>query len=246
MYLTASNPICKHPIQQRSLKMAPRMSKDSDTMSRASTLQGIATTDFAPRTAHKTNEFIALQTLLETPEIQATVSASSNTSETLVESQSTIKRNKRRTVYWIVGLTTFASLIVLAAILGVILGPRRVSRHSARQRTSEVQQDEKRGTRSGKQRIGRQSKDKCDQAPVSRTKEGCHSMREGTGIYARPEKRGVHGPGEHPRAPMQEPHSDAYVRISLGSKTLYTARGQYRNIMRSDGQINKTPRWDER
>ncbi|CAD0012650.1 unnamed protein product [Aureobasidium pullulans] len=112
--------------------MAPRMSKDSDTMSRASTLQGIATTDFAPRTAHKTNEFIALQTLLETPEIQATVSASSNTSENLVESQSTIKRNKRRTVYWIVGLTTFASLIVLAAILGVILGPRRVSQHSAR------------------------------------------------------------------------------------------------------------------
>lgn len=132
MYLTASNPICKHPIQPRSLKMAPRMSKDSDTMSRASTLQGIATTDFAPRTAHKTNEFVALQTLLETPEIQATVSASSNTSETLVESQSTIKRNKRRTVYWIVGLTTFASLIVLAAILGVILGPRRVSQHSAR------------------------------------------------------------------------------------------------------------------
>jgi len=132
MYLTASNPIRKHPIQPRSLKMAPRMSKDSDTMSRASTLQGIATTDFAPRTAHKTNEFIALQTLLETPEIQATASASSNTSETLVESQSTIKRNKRRTVYWIVGLTTFASLIVLAAILGVILGPRRVSQHSAR------------------------------------------------------------------------------------------------------------------
>jgi len=108
--------------------MASRISKDSDTISETSTLaSSTATTDFAPKTTAKHNNFIALQTLLETPELQATTS-STNTSETLVESQAVIdKRNKRRKIYFTIGLTTFMSCAILAAILVVIFGPTRVN-----------------------------------------------------------------------------------------------------------------------
>ncbi|KAI4724497.1 hypothetical protein E4T49_07756 [Aureobasidium sp. EXF-10728] len=108
--------------------------KDSDTLSQTSTLAGgIATTDFAPRTTTtKTNhDFIALQTLLETPELVATTS-SSNTSETFVDSQSLIKKHKRLKLYWIMGFTAVGSCMVLASILVVIFGPRPVGRNHAR------------------------------------------------------------------------------------------------------------------
>jgi len=130
-YLNNINPtsifIRLHPTLSLS-RMASRISKDSDTISETSTLaSSTATTDFAPKTTAKHNNFIALQTLLETPELQATAS-STNTSETLVESQAMIdKRNKRRTIYFTIGLTTFMSCAVLAAILVVIFGSTRVN-----------------------------------------------------------------------------------------------------------------------
>ena len=107
--------------------MASPILKDSDTISETSTLANIATTDFAPKPTTKHNNFIALQTLLETPELVATTSSS--TGETLVESQMMIKRNKRRKMYFIIGLTGFVCCTVLAAILVVIFGPTRVAQH---------------------------------------------------------------------------------------------------------------------
>ncbi|KAI5236449.1 hypothetical protein E4T42_09468 [Aureobasidium subglaciale] len=118
---------------RRHFKMAYTMTKDSDTFSDTfsdtSTLRsGIATTDFAPRTT-KNTEFVALQTLLETPELGP--STSSSTNETIVESQSILRRNKRRKTYWVIGLTVFGSVIVLTAILSVVLGPKRLRRSLA-------------------------------------------------------------------------------------------------------------------
>jgi hypothetical protein len=109
------------PTSPASLKL-----KDSDTISQTSTLANTATTDFAPKPTTKHNNFIALQTLLETPEPEATTS--STTAETLTETQlMMIKKNKRRKIYFVVGLVTFVCCAVLAAILVVIFGPRRVS-----------------------------------------------------------------------------------------------------------------------
>jgi hypothetical protein len=101
--------------------------KDSDTISQTSTLaSNTATTDFAPKSTAKHNNFIALQTLLETPEPGATTS--STTAETLTETQlMMIKKNKRRKIYFVVGLVIFVCCAVLAAILVVIFGSRRVS-----------------------------------------------------------------------------------------------------------------------
>jgi hypothetical protein len=111
---------------QRKTKMASPSLKDSDTISETSTLASTATTDFAPKPTTKHSGFIALQTLLETPEPGATIS-SSGAGETLVDSQAIIKRNKRRKIYFIIGLTTFVCCAVLAAILVVIFGPTRVA-----------------------------------------------------------------------------------------------------------------------
>jgi hypothetical protein len=106
--------------------MASPSLKDSDTISETSTLASTATADFAPKTNTKHNGFIALQTLLETPEPGASTS-SSGAGETLVDSQAIIKRNKRREIYFIIGLTTFVCCAILAAILVVIFGPTRVA-----------------------------------------------------------------------------------------------------------------------
>jgi hypothetical protein len=99
--------------------MASPSLKDSDTISETSTLASTATTDFAPKTNTKHNGFIALQTLLET--------SSSGAGETLVDSQAIMKKNKRRKIYFIIGLTTFVCCAVLAAVLVVIFGPTRVA-----------------------------------------------------------------------------------------------------------------------
>lgn len=116
-------------VQAQSRKaMASINTKDSDTISETSTLAGnVSTTDYAPRKSNNKNKntnFIALQTLLEAPELEQ--SSSSNAHETIVESQSVIKKNKRRKIYWIIGLTTFGCCTVLGAILAVIFGPRPV------------------------------------------------------------------------------------------------------------------------
>ncbi|CAD0093718.1 unnamed protein product [Aureobasidium vineae] len=112
--------------------MTSNTTKDSDTLSQTSTLAGIATTDFAPRATTKNNhDFIALQTLLETPELVATTS-SSDTSEIFVDSQSLIKKHKRLKIYWIMGFTIVGCCMVLASILVVIFGPRSVRQNHAR------------------------------------------------------------------------------------------------------------------
>jgi hypothetical protein len=107
--------------------MASPTPKDSDTLSSTSTLTTTSTTDFAPKPTPKHNNFIALQTLLETPELVATTS-STNTSETPTETQLMIKKIRRRKIYFGIGLTTFVRCSVLAAILVVIFGPKRVDR----------------------------------------------------------------------------------------------------------------------
>jgi hypothetical protein len=74
-----------HHLPQNYQTMASPTSRDTDTLSSTSTLTTTSTTDFAPKPTPKHNNFIALQTLLETPELGATTS-STNTSETATES----------------------------------------------------------------------------------------------------------------------------------------------------------------
>jgi hypothetical protein len=105
--------------------MASPTSKDSDTLSSTSTLTTTSTTDFAPKPTSKHNNFIALQTLLETPELGTTTS-STDTSQSATESAMMIKKIRRRKIYFGIGLTVFVCCSVLAAILVVIFGPRRV------------------------------------------------------------------------------------------------------------------------
>jgi hypothetical protein len=105
--------------------MASPTFKDTDTLSSTSTLTTTSTTDFAPKPTPKHNNFIALQTLLETPELGATTS-STNTSETATESAMMIKKIRRRKIYFGIGLTACVCCSVLVAILVVIFGPRRV------------------------------------------------------------------------------------------------------------------------
>lgn len=111
--------------------MASIKTKDSDTNSETSTLSGsIATADFAPRaiSKHSSNNntnFVALQTLLEAPELEQSTS-SNNANEVVTESQAVIKKNKRRKIYCIVGLLAFGCSIVLGSIFAVIFGPRPV------------------------------------------------------------------------------------------------------------------------
>ncbi|KEQ60659.1 uncharacterized protein M437DRAFT_53655 [Aureobasidium melanogenum CBS 110374] len=111
--------------------MASINTKDSDAISETSTLAGsLSTTDYVPRKSTNKNNnnnntnFIALQTLLEAPELEQ--SSSLHARETIVESQAVVKKNKRRKIYWIIGLTTFGCCTVLGAILAVIFGPRPV------------------------------------------------------------------------------------------------------------------------
>lgn len=121
------------PISAAQLRyaMASIKTKESDAISETSTLAGsIATTDFAPRSITKhssknNTNFVALQTLLEAPELEQS-SSSNSASETITETQSVIKKNKRRKIYWLVGLLIFGCCIVLGAILAVIFGPRPV------------------------------------------------------------------------------------------------------------------------
>lgn len=112
--------------------MASINTKDSDTISETSTLAGsVSTADYAPRRSfnknnnNNTTNFIALQTLLEAPELEQSTS-STNANEIVVESQEVIKKNKRRKIYWIIGLLTFGCSIILGAILAVIFGQRPV------------------------------------------------------------------------------------------------------------------------
>jgi hypothetical protein len=72
--------------------MASPTSKDTDTLSSTSTLTTTSTTDFALKPTPKYDNFIALQTLLETPESGATTS-STNISETATESAMMIKKS---------------------------------------------------------------------------------------------------------------------------------------------------------
>lgn len=118
------------PAQLRNA-MASVNTKDSDMISETSTLAGsVSTADFAPRKNNNKNNnnntnFIALQTLLEAPELEQSTS-STNANETVVESQAVIKKNKRRKIYWIIGLLTFGCCTILGAILAVIFGQRPV------------------------------------------------------------------------------------------------------------------------
>jgi hypothetical protein len=110
-------------LPQKYPTMTSPIPKDSDTFSSTSTITTTSTTDFAPKPTSKHNNFIALQTLLETPEL-ATTTSSTTTSQTATETAAMIKKIRRRKIYFGIALTVFVCCSVLAAILVVILGPR--------------------------------------------------------------------------------------------------------------------------